>query len=74
MELRLEDQLKEVIQENNETIEWLNEHIDQLEGDSEYEYKYEWWHSMLNRCKDNNRLLEMALAKINELKGRSQRY
>ena len=33
MEMRIEDALRESIQENSETIEWLREHIDQLEGD-----------------------------------------
>ena len=74
MEIRIEDALREAIQENNEAIQWLDEHIDQLEGDSEYEYKHEMWYAMLNRSKYNNQLFESALNEINELKGRSQRY
>ena len=74
MEIRIEDALREAIQENNEAIQWLEEHIDQLEGDPEYEYKHEMWYSMLNRSKYNNQLFESTLKEINELKGRSQRY
>lgn len=72
--MRIEDQLREAILENNETIEWLDEHIDQLESDREYETKHETWYGMLNYAKYNRRLLEAALNEINELKGRSQRY
>ena len=74
MEMRIEDELRESILNKNEIIEWLDEHIDQLESNPEYETKHETWYGMLNYAKHDRRLLELALNEINELKGRSQRY